>query len=612
MRKSRITKHLIMEKAIELFAQKGIENVSMDEIAKSLGVTKPVIYYYFKNKDDVIKYAFEVKAAKMKELYETIKENEKIDEFIKDIIDKHIEFFVKNMSNVKCFFKIIDSNKKYIFKMISDVVMENRVYLTKRIEKIKKTDERIKSIDTAIVIDFISSLISYVIMEKKMEREINIKRIYKIIDIFIKGVLFIFIILFMNLKSYSIELNINNIVDIAFTKNISLENAYITEKIYTEKIKEYYGLAYPQINLSATYTKNIEKPLAFMGGRKVEVGMENSYSLSLNLNQVLWSGGKVDTGIKMAEIYAGISKENTRFLKNSIKKSVKQIFYSVLYARELVALQKEILNISKQHLQTTEERFKQGLSNDLNVLRQKVELSNNEPALIKAENLYQTGILNLKNLLGLEINEEVTVNGKFEYELKEYDFDSIYKTALLNRPDYKLALLNRDMAEKQLRIEKSNYYPTLSLFATKQFSGQSETSRFPPEETRGWSFMTGLRFDMNIFSGFSTASKIKQAQGNLNIADKNIEDLKRKIKIEIKQALFNIEEAKKRIESQKIAVENSKRVLEVTEERFKNGLASQLELNDATVAYNASKVNYINAVYDYIIGCINLDYVVGI
>jgi CrcB protein len=48
MKKAKITREIITQKAIELFAQNGIDNVSMNEIAKELGVTKPVIYYYFK------------------------------------------------------------------------------------------------------------------------------------------------------------------------------------------------------------------------------------------------------------------------------------------------------------------------------------------------------------------------------------------------------------------------------------------------------------------------------------------------------------------------------------------------------------------------------------
>jgi len=45
------TKERIIDKAFSLFSRKGIKNTSMREIAADCGVSKPVIYYYFKDKD---------------------------------------------------------------------------------------------------------------------------------------------------------------------------------------------------------------------------------------------------------------------------------------------------------------------------------------------------------------------------------------------------------------------------------------------------------------------------------------------------------------------------------------------------------------------------------
>ncbi|WP_424245737.1 AcrR family transcriptional regulator [Elusimicrobium posterum] len=46
----------IMKKAFDIMSKKGIEQVSMREIAQSIGVTKPVLYYYFKDKEDLCKH----------------------------------------------------------------------------------------------------------------------------------------------------------------------------------------------------------------------------------------------------------------------------------------------------------------------------------------------------------------------------------------------------------------------------------------------------------------------------------------------------------------------------------------------------------------------------
>ena len=610
MKKQKISKELIVEKAIELFSDKGIDNVSMNEIAFSLGITKPVLYYYFEDKDDMINYAFSLRAKEMADLFSDVKDIKDIAGFVKTIIEKHYDFFSKNVSNIKCFFKIVDSDqRKYLVKMANELVDKNRNFIKKQIDEIKKSDEKFKDIDSELVSNFLSAMISYLIMEKKMKREVNIKVLNKMVDVFLKGIGILLIFLLTSI-SYSMEITYEDAINTAFNKNISVLNAYTSEKVYREKINEYYGGVYPQISLSAGYTRNIDKPFAFFGAGKVEMGKDNSYSMSIDLYQILWAGGKVDTGIQMAKIYSDISKENTRLTKNLIKKSVSSLFYSILYTKEIVNINRDNLELSKQHLETTQEKFRQGLASDLNVLRQKVEVSNNEPALIKSENLYKTGVLNLKNLLGFNFDDEINVKGDFNCDLKNYDFMELYKKALLNRPDYRFSIFSKKMSEKQVNLEKAGHWPTLSAFATKQFSGESD-SGFPKENSRGWSFLAGLKFSMPIFSGFSVMSKVKQAEYDLEIANRNIDDTSRKIKIELEQALFDIQEASKRIESQKTSVENAKKMLEATEVRFKEGLSSQLELNDATLAYNAARLNYTQALYDFCVANVNLEYVTG-
>ncbi len=46
-------KEKIKNKAFTLMAKKGLKDISMREIAEACGVTKPVLYYYFKDKEDL-------------------------------------------------------------------------------------------------------------------------------------------------------------------------------------------------------------------------------------------------------------------------------------------------------------------------------------------------------------------------------------------------------------------------------------------------------------------------------------------------------------------------------------------------------------------------------
>ena len=73
----------IARASIPFFAQKGIAQTSIDEIAKSAGVAKGTIYLYFKNKEEIILTIWDMLAARHQEVFharitETMSAQEKI------------------------------------------------------------------------------------------------------------------------------------------------------------------------------------------------------------------------------------------------------------------------------------------------------------------------------------------------------------------------------------------------------------------------------------------------------------------------------------------------------------------------------------------------------
>lgn len=64
----------IINTARDLFTTYGYKKVSMDEIAKTAGVTKRTIYHYFKDKDTLFQYFVDEERAKIKDALEGIEQ----------------------------------------------------------------------------------------------------------------------------------------------------------------------------------------------------------------------------------------------------------------------------------------------------------------------------------------------------------------------------------------------------------------------------------------------------------------------------------------------------------------------------------------------------------
>jgi len=412
-----------------------------------------------------------------------------------------------------------------------------------------------------------------------------------------KTLLFALPLALLTLQAYAApqEVTVDKAVEIALANNTSVINAEKTRAIYDQKVREYWGSVYPNISLSASYYRNLELPSYFFGGTKVTAGADNQYALSVNLQQILWAGGKVRTGINIAEIYAKSAREQLRQTQQQIAYNVRVMCYDIVLASATVGIQEESLRLAQQHLTQMEDQYKQGLASDVTVLRQKVEVATTEPTLIQARNVYRLGLLNLTNLLGRDPDNEVMLTDSGSDDITAApDLAKLYTQALSQRPDIKVAELSRAMAKEQVTLERAGFYPTLYLVGSRSFSGQSNQT-FPNASQQAWSSAVGVTLSLPIYSGGATVARISQAELQLQQATETLSEARRNAKIEVKKAWLDLGEAQERIRSQQQAIEQARKVVESTDIRFKNGLASQLELNDATLSLSKTQELYVKA-----------------
>ena len=131
-------KEEIMQQAFLLMAKKGIKEISMREIADACGVTKPVLYYYFKDKEDL---CFQLITGKMDKANEDLSAYVKSGASFRDILvfifssyvfslgkkKEQDDFFLHlhsfAMSNPR-FAKRMDDFRKSGFKIFGEILDE--------------------------------------------------------------------------------------------------------------------------------------------------------------------------------------------------------------------------------------------------------------------------------------------------------------------------------------------------------------------------------------------------------------------------------------------------------------------------------------------------------
>lgn len=387
----------------------------------------------------------------------------------------------------------------------------------------------------------------------------------------------------------------------------------ISDEVYNQMKSSYY----PYVDFNASYNRALLRSKALAktddGEKMVEVSpVNNTFTAQLQANWVLWTGGKVKNTKEYGKLQAQSAEYQLKDTKTAVAKQVTQFCYLIIYASALVHVQQTYLDIANQHLDETKARYKQGLSSNLDVLTQQVRVDNIVPQVLQAEKNVELATLHLRQILNKDPEKPIFLTWT-EEDLAlptTKNLQQLYNMAYEQRPELIVSKLAADIAEANYKIAKADHYPNLSAYGNYGYNG-STIEGLPDENHYYWGSNVGLQFSMPIFHGYSVSSQVKQKEMYYENAKASYENLKKNVRIQVKSAWLNLEEAKKRIESTKGVVEQAQENLNSKMLRYRNGLISQLELNDAISDLNDSNLTFVQAVHDAYVALSDLNYAVG-
>ncbi len=403
-------------------------------------------------------------------------------------------------------------------------------------------------------------------------------------------------------------------VAIAMKDNSTIQIAAKNAEIYAQQVRQYWSSVYPQITASGSYTRALraQEIITSMGAFKMS--LDNAASASVEGSLILWKGGAVKAGIKAAQYASQSGYLELEETRNNIKDLVTTLCFGIILSHALIQVQQENLNIAKDHLKEITSKYKQGLASDLDVLNQKVKVSNSEPPLIEAENSYELGLLTLRRVLNKDPQDPLSLTWQLKDILKVEipSLDELYKMAKENRPELVISDLSVQIADENIKIAKADHYGSIAAFANVSYTGTSDHIMIPVEnDNSSWGSNVGLRVSIPLFEGFRVSSIVKQRELAYDQAVLQARDTERNIRIEVKRCWLNLNEAKNRIKATKGTIAEARKNLERTNIRYRNGLASRLDLDDSALLLHDAELQYVQAVHDAFTALSNLNYAVG-
>ncbi|MGV3532558.1 MAG: TolC family protein, partial [Chthoniobacteraceae bacterium] len=325
-----------------------------------------------------------------------------------------------------------------------------------------------------------------------------------------------------------------------------------------------------------------------------------SWRVAIEARQVLYSGGQIRAALNIAKLTQDSSYYQLRDVVDQVISVVRQQFYTVLLNRALILVAEEAVRLQEEELRDQRNRFEAGTVPRFNVLRAEVELANVQPNLIRARNEYLIAQLELAKILGLDPGPggrpTFNVVGNLAVTERALALDDALILAKARRPFLKVQRQSVLIETEQITVEMAGYKPRVDANAGYEIRNKSSSSDLS-DTVNGWFF--GFTGSWDIFDGFATYGRVKQARARLEQSRINYYDSVRQVELEVQTAYADLRQAQETISSQQKNVEQALEALRLAQERLAAGAGTQLEVLDARVALTRARTTELQARADY-------------
>lgn len=319
----------------------------------------------------------------------------------------------------------------------------------------------------------------------------------------------------------------------------------------------------------------------------------NSLSYGVSLGWTVFDGMKMFARLDQLK---ELQKLGDAELKRTILVKIGQVnsaYYDLVQQQQQLSALDTTIVISKQRLTLAQNRFSIGKASKLEVLNAQVDLNSDQVALLRQKESYANAKILLNQYLARDAKINFTVTDVVAVDNKLVLID-LMDLAQKQNPALESQIINKRIAELQLKQVKADRYPVVNLTSGYNFN-ESQSSLGFTSEASSKGFNYGFNATLNVFDGFNQHRNEKVAKLQIENSQIAIEQQNMILNTQLSTAfqtyLTNLELIGLEEDNVTIAKQN----LDITLDKFRIGTITTLDFRTAQLNYVNAKVRYSNA-----------------
>jgi outer membrane protein len=236
---------------------------------------------------------------------------------------------------------------------------------------------------------------------------------------------------------------------------------------------------------------------------------------------------------------------------------------------------------------------KEGVGTGIDTLRANVELQNEKQRLLEAQADRETSLFGLSRLLNLDPRQNIELGDSLSFfDTPQPDALASIESALSERQEWKA--LQERLKAAGLEKKASQYLrlPTVNFNGNWAYEGSSSTTGIPT-----YTYQAGV--SMPLFTGGRIHAEIVRADLEIQKLQQQEDDLRNQIALDVKTALINLDSARSQVAVANLGVQLSKEEVDQARDRFKAGVANNIEVIQAQDSLARANDNQIAALYRF-------------
>ncbi len=407
-------------------------------------------------------------------------------------------------------------------------------------------------------------------------------------------------------------------VTYALAHQNSVKTASLKIEEAQQKIFEVRAQGIPQVN--ATFGDNyflkksiVLLPESFgMGNpnfeREVSFAQNHNIAGTVTASSLLFNWTYLQ-GLKAAKVYKNYAEEDYKTVRRKVEDDVTNAYLPALLIHESErTIQKNIKNLESLRSET-EELFKAGFAEALDVDRLDLSIANLAVQLDNLTRSKKMALEVLKLTMGYPLDDEINLTNATDDILNSISDDILSENVnLMAHPAYRTILTTERLNEVNIKAQESAYYPSLTGFVNYQMQWQGDklNSLFYTPTS-----VAGFQVNIPIFAGFGTKAKVQKAKLQLEMVKLGKEDMGRALDFQVRNARIAFESARQNLTQREKNVSLAERIYETTKIKYKEGVGSSIELNQAEMSLYQAQQNVIEGKFDLLKAKIKLKQALG-